>query len=58
MRITHTKEVRLFREVKGVEQALVQQIIGTATEAYLADIHNRTTNYSNDTVAGVLTYLQ
>ena len=58
MRIAHTEEVRLFSEVTGVEQALTQQIVGTAKETYLADIRNRNTNYSNDAVAGVLTNLQ
>ena len=47
MRIAHTKEVCLFREVKGVEQALVQQIFGTVEEAYLVDIRNRTTKSIN-----------
>ena len=58
MRIAHTNEVRLFREVTGVEQALVQQIIGTAEEAYLADIRKRNMNYINYTVTGVLMQLQ
>ena len=58
MRIAHTKELRLFREVTGVEQALVQQIVGMVEEAYLAGIRNRTMNSINDTVTGVLTHLQ
>ena len=58
MRIAHTKEVRLFREVTGVEQALLQQNVGTVEEAYLAYIHNRTTNSINNTVVGVCTPLQ
>ena len=58
MRIAHTKEVRLSREVKVLEQALVQQNFGTVEEAYLADIRNKTMNSINITVAGVLTYLQ
>ena len=58
MRVAHTKEVHLFREVTGVEQALVQQIVGTLKESYLADICNRNTNSINNTVAGVLTHLQ
>ena len=37
IRIMHTKEVRLFCEVTGVEQALVQQIVGTVKESYLAN---------------------
>ena len=58
MQITHTKEVRLFREVTGVEQSLVQQFFVTVEEAYLLYICNRTTNSINDTVTGVLTHLQ
>ena len=58
IRIAHTEEVRLFREVAGVEQFLMQKKFGTFEEAYLADIRNRTTNSINETVAGVLTYLQ
>ena len=44
IRILHTEEVNLFREVTGVEKALVQQIFGTVEESYLANIRNRTTN--------------
>ena len=58
MRIAHTEEVRLVCEVTGVEKALVHQIAGTAEEEYLADIHNRNKNAINDTVEGILTYLQ
>ena len=58
MRIAHTEEVHLLREVKGVEKAFVKQIFGTVEEAYIADIRNRTTNLINKTVAGVLTQLQ
>ena len=43
MRIAHTKEVRLFREVTGVEQAIAQQIVGPVEESFLPDIRNRTT---------------
>ena len=57
MRITHTKEVRLLREVTGVEQALVPFVFDTVEEVYLADINNRTTKSTNNTMAGVLTYL-
>ena len=58
MRIAHTEEVSLFREVTGAEQDLVQQILGTVGESYLVDIRNRTMNSINNTVAGVLTHLQ
>ena len=56
MRITHTKVVCLFHEVTGVEKSLIQHIITTVEETYIADIRNRTTNSINDT--NVLTYLQ
>ena len=58
MRITHNEEMRLLREVKGAERALVEQIVGTAEEAYISDIRNKTTYSVNNTVAGVLTHLQ
>ena len=58
MRIAHTKKVRLFQEVMGVEQALVHKIIYTSEEAHLVDICNRTTNYIYNTVTDVLTHLQ
>ena len=56
MRIAHTERVRLFREVTGAEQDLVQQIVATSEEAYLTDIRNRMTNSINNTVADVLTH--
>ena len=58
MRIAHTEAVCLFREVTGVEQALVQNIVAMVKEAYLTDIRNRTTTSINNTVADVLTHLQ
>ena len=58
MRIAHTKEVCLFHEVTGVEETILQKHFGTVEEAYLSDIHNRTTNLINDTVTGVLTHMQ
>ena len=58
MRTVHTKGVRLLCEVMGEEQALVQQIVGTANKAYMVDIRNRTTKFINDTVSGVLTHMQ
>ena len=53
----HTESVCLFREVTGVEQALVQHIFSAFEEAYLADIRNWTKNTINDTVADALTHL-
>ena len=50
--------MHLFREVTGVEQALVQQIVDMVKEAYLTYIRNRATKSINSTVADVLTHLQ
>ena len=58
MQVAHTKRVRLLREVTGLEQALVQEIVATVEGAYLTDICNRTTNSINNTVAYALTRLQ
>ena len=58
MQIWHIKGVCLFCEVTGVEEALVQQIVGMVGAAYLSDNRNSTTNSINDTVTGVLTHLQ
>ena len=57
MRIAHTKDVRLFREVTVVEQSLMHQIVVRVEEAYLADIHNRTMNSINDTMSNVIAHL-
>ena len=58
MIISHTKEVRLFRELTGVEQAFVQHIYTTVKKAYLMDVRNLTTNSVNDTMDDVLMRLQ
>ena len=58
MCITHTKEVRLFCEVTRFEQALVQHIVSTNEEDYLAYIYNQTTNLINNTVSDVLTHMK
>ena len=55
MQIAHTKEVRLFYKVTGVYQDLIQHIIASVEEDYLADIRNCTTDYINDTVDEFLT---
>ena len=57
MKIVHTEEVRLFREVSWVEQNLVQKIVATVKEDYLTDTCNRTTNWIKYTMAYVITHL-
>ena len=58
MRIAHTKEVRLFFEGTGVEQALVKNNFTTFEEAYPAYIRNCTTYSINNTVDDILAHLQ
>ena len=58
MRIEHTKAARLFREVMGVEQSFIQNIITTVEDTYLAYIQHLTTNLINNTMADVLTHLK
>ena len=36
----------------------MQQIVATVKEAYLADIHNHTTDSINNTMADIITHLQ
>ena len=58
MRITHNEEVRLFRKVTGVKQALIQNTLSTVEEDYLENIRNRTMNSINDTMGNLLTHMQ
>ena len=58
MRIAHTKRVRLLLEVTRVAQDPVQKIVATVKEAYFADIRTRTSNFINNTIAGMLYHLQ
>ena len=58
IRVAHTKEVHLFCEVTRFKQALLQQIVATFKEAYLADIRNCTNSFISNTMSDVLTQLQ
>ena len=58
MIISHTKCVRLFCQLTGFNQALVQQMFTTVKEAYLGVFINRMMNSINDTVDGALIHLQ
>ena len=57
-RIARTEKVSLFREVTGLEQALMQQIFAMVEEAYLAYIRNRIKNSINNAMLEVPTQLQ
>ena len=56
--IAQKKEVHLFHEVTGVEQSLVQYIVATVEDDYLADICNHKMNSINNILAAVITHLQ
>ena len=53
----HIEDLRFFREVMSVEQALVQQIFATIDVTYLADVRDRTTNSINISVSDLLLHL-
>ena len=44
LRDAHTEDLQVFREVMGVEQALIQKIVATIDATYLEDVRDRTTN--------------
>jgi uncharacterized phage-associated protein len=52
------RAVRLFREVQGVEKALVQQIVQAIAAPYLSSIRDRTSNSLWGTVYQILQHLQ
>jgi hypothetical protein len=54
---THQDELRLFHEVRGVERALMQQIVSAVEPSYLAAMRNRTTGQFTGTVYQLLQYL-
>jgi hypothetical protein len=54
----HDEAVRLFREVQGVEKALIQQIVQAIAAPYLSSIHDRTSNSLRGAVYQILEHLQ
>jgi hypothetical protein len=54
----HQENIRLFREVQGVEKALIQQIVQAVEAPYLSSIRDRDSNSLRGTVYEILTYLQ
>ena len=53
----HTEQIRLFREVKGIEKALRQQIVTAINPQYLSSLQNRQTNSINATIPEILQHL-
>jgi hypothetical protein len=58
MKEAHQEQLRLFREVQGVEKALIQQIVQAIEAPYLASIRDRTSNSLQGTVYQILDHLQ
>ena len=57
IRERHKEDLRVFREVTGVDKALKQQITKAIHPDYLLAIRNRQTNSLSGTIAQVLGYL-
>ena len=55
---THTEHLRLFREVHGVEKALISQIVSAVDTEYLNALRNRATNAIPGPVHLILDYLK
>jgi len=58
LREHHKEQLRLFREVEGVEKALIQQIIKSVEALYLAAVRDHVSNSLTGTVQQILDYLQ
>ena len=57
MRDLHAEQMRVFKEVNAVDQALIQQIIQAVEPDYLSALRDCTTNSINMPVFNVLDYL-
>jgi hypothetical protein len=58
MKEAHQERIRLFREVQGVEKALMQQIVQAVEAPYLSSIRDRDSNSLRGAVHDILTCLQ
>jgi hypothetical protein len=54
----HQEAIRIFREVQGVDKALIQQIVQAVEAPYLSSIRDRASNSLRGSVYEILTYLQ
>ena len=55
---THDEIIRVFHEVRGVEQALIQQIVAAVDACYIISIRDRNTGQFTGNVLQILQYLQ
>ena len=58
LRDAHIEDLRIFREVMVVEQALIQKIVAKIDATYLEDVQDRTTNSINVSVSALILHLQ
>jgi hypothetical protein len=54
----HKENLRLFREVEGVEKALIQQLVKAVDPPYLASIRDRNSNSLRGNVSEILEHLR
>jgi hypothetical protein len=55
---TYDENLRVFHEVRGVEQALIQQIVTAVEEQYIIAMKNRDTGQFTGDIRQIFTYLQ
>ena len=53
---THKEQVRVFHEVRGVEQALISQITSAINEMYILSFKNRLTGQYTGNVLDILNF--
>jgi hypothetical protein len=58
MKEAHHEQLRLFQEVQGVEEALIQQIVKAVKAPYLAAIRDRGSNSLRGPINSILMHLQ
>ena len=52
------EELRVFHETRGVEQALIAQVVAAIDEAYLLSVRNRVTGQYTGNIQEILRHLQ
>ena len=57
LREQHKEDIHLFKEVKGVEKALIQNIVKTVRPEYLNALRNRNTTSITGTVYNIIDHI-
>ena len=58
MERNHTEALRVFHEVRGVEQALIQQLVTAIDNKYLIAFKNRATGQFNGNLMQIIQHLR